>query len=484
MVTSARTLLVARGMNDHRKHRVREFALTSGTLGATSAQTLMVALLPLLLVEHAPSAVWIGAVIASEGLFSLLLPYAVGLLSDRVPGGLARRFGRRNMFLLISAPVMALGLVVAPFLGSYWSLAAVAFVFFAALRVYVTPLWALLVDSVPEGRWGQVEGVRGVLHSVGLGFGLVGGGFLFDIWQPLPFIVAAALLLATTVATYFATPPDSLERVSEAEAEERGNRLESDDGTAAGENEREKRRAGGNDSRDGDEDDSAADTRARDSDSGERSIWRELSHDAPLRWFLIAHALWTAAVDGMRPYIFIFASVVLGVRIAEASALLLVLLVGLAVGSFSMGWLSDRINRPTLLFISALVLGVAMCAGVFIRSVPVAIALLLPVGLGAASLISLPYPLFATLVGDRPIGEFTGVFGWAVGLAQLFPPIIVGAAIDLGAGLFPEEQGYPMMWPVVGVMALLGAASLYRITRLPNAPPEVRDLTLNSRRSR
>ncbi len=469
-------------MNDHSKHRVREFALTSGTLGATSAQTLMVALLPVLLVEYAPSAVWIGAVIASEGLFSLLLPYAVGLLSDRVPGGLARRFGRRNMFLLLAAPVMAVGLVVAPFLGSYWGLAAAAFVFFAALRVYVTPLWALLVDSVPEGRWGRVEGVRGVLHSVGLSFGLVGGGFLFDLWQPLPFILAAALLLVTTAVTYFATPPDSLERVSEREAEELGNRVESDETNKEGGEQREGPNAA-RDSRRGDQNRSAPEARVRGGGGGKRSILRELKHDAPLRWFLIAHALWTAAVDGMRPYIFIFASVVLGVRIAEASALLLVLLAGLAIGSFSIGWLSDRINRPTLLFISALVLGVAMCAGIFIRSVPVAIALLLPVGLGAAALISLPYPMFATLVGDRPIGEFTGVFGWAVGLAQLFPPVIVGAAVDLGAGLFPEERGYPMMWPVVGVMALLGAASLYRITRLPNSPAEVRELTLESQKT-
>ncbi len=474
-------------MNDDRKHRVREFALTSGTLGATSAQTLMVALLPVLLVEYAPSAVWIGAVIASEGLFSLLLPYAVGLLSDRVPGGLARRFGRRNLFLMISSPVMAAGLVVAPFLGSYWALAAVAFLFFAALRVYVTPLWALLVDSVPQSRWGRVEGVRGVLHSVGLSFGLVGGGFLFDIWQPLPFIVAAALLLATTAATFFSTPPDSLERVSESEAEERGNRLKSDDDQERSERaEPEDEEAS---SRRGDDGEGTAGARERDGGlnrdgNARRSIWSELKQDAPLRWFLIAHALWTAAVDGMRPYIFIFASVVLGVRIAEASALLLVLLVGLAIGSLSMGWLSDRINRPTLLFISALVLGVALCAGIFIRSVPVAIALLLPVGLGAAALISLPYPLFATLVGDRPIGEFTGVFGWAVGLAQLFPPILVGAAVDLAIGLFPEQRGYPMMWPVVGVMALLGAASLYRITRLPNVPAEVRELTLRSRSQR
>jgi MFS family permease len=429
------------------RRRAREFSITSGTLGSTSAQTLMVALLPVLLAEHAPSAVWIGLVISSEGLFSLLLPWVIGRLSDRVPGGTASAVGRRNLFLIIAAPLMAIGLVAAPFLGSYWALAAAAFVFFAFLRVYVTPLRALMVDSVPQERWGRVEGARGLLHSIGLGFGLTAGGFLFDVWRPLPFVIAAALLLVTTAVTYFTTPEESDEKVSQEEADDRN----------------------GNDP----PEDTGADR--------DRSIWRELREDAPLRWFLTAHMFWTAAVDGIRPYIFVFATVVLGVQVAETSALLLVLLAGLAIGSFASGWLSDRLSRPMLLLVSATVLGIAMCAGVFIRTVPVAVVLLLPVGLGAASLISLPYPLFATLVGRRPIGQFTGVFEWAVGLAQLFPPILVGAAIDLAVPLFPEEQGYPIMWPVVGVMALVGAASLFRLTRLESAPREMRGLSLSAK---
>lgn len=433
----------------------------------------MVALLPVLLVEHAPSAIWIGVVVSSEGFFSLVLPYFVGKLSDRVPGDVANRFGRRNLFLWIAAPIMALGLVAAPFLASYWALAAAAFVFFAFLRVYVTPLWALMIDSVPRSRWGRVEGVRGVLHSVGLSFGLVGGGLLFGVWEPLPFLVAAGLLLVTTGVTYFATPEESLERVSSEEAAERGNRMNEDEDDAGSPDHSEGPRGG-----------AAAPGAAATDDThrqeDRRSIWRELWKDAPVRWFLVAHAFWTAAVDGVRPYIFIFAAVVLGVQITEASLLLLTLLVGLAIGSLVTGWLSDRVSRALLLLISAIVLGVAMSAGVFIRNVPMAVALLLPVGLGAAALISLPYPLFATLIGNRPIGQYTGVFAWAVGLAQLFPPILVGAAIDAAVPLFPEERGYPIMWPVVGAMALIGAASLYRVTRLRQAPEEVRRLRLSS----
>ena len=40
------------------------------------------------------------------------------------------------------APVMALSLGVAPFLHGYWPLAFSAFVFFAALHGYLTPLCA------------------------------------------------------------------------------------------------------------------------------------------------------------------------------------------------------------------------------------------------------------------------------------------------------------------------------------------------------
>jgi MFS family permease len=407
--------------------KARQYLLTAGSLGASAGQVLVVALLPVMLAQDGASAFMIGFVIAAEGVFALAVPYPIGKVSDAAPDAVARRIGRRNALLLVTAPVMATALVTLPLLDGYWSRAAAAFVFFAALHAYRTPLWALTVESVPERRWGSVEGVRGAFHAGGVGFGLVGGGLLFAIWPPLPFIIAAALVIATTLATFIATPADSAEREPQHERAQEAAKAHHPQGFAL------------------------------------------LRERRDVRWFLIAHSLWTAAVDGIRPFIFLFASVVLGITIAESSLVLLVLLLGLAVGSIAIGRLGDRFGRGRVLGWCALVLGVAMSGGIFIRNVPLAIAVLIPVGITAAAFVALPYAHFSALAGDgdgdangNGVGRQTGLYNGAIGVAQIAAPLLVGGVLELGAPLFPELDGFPLMWPVVGALALASVLALRR----------------------
>src|SRR5690349_18605799 len=146
----------------------------------------MVVLLPLLLSHSGRSALWIGFAVGGEGIFALMVPYWVGMASDRLPLGLSARFGRRGFFLLLSAPLMAAALVITPFLHSFWPLAGIAFIFFAALHGYMTPLWTIMLDVVEDEDRGAVQGARSILRAMGLAYGLVGGGLLFSIWRPLP----------------------------------------------------------------------------------------------------------------------------------------------------------------------------------------------------------------------------------------------------------------------------------------------------------
>jgi len=407
-----------------RLRKIREYGITAGTLGSTAGQTVMVALLPILLAEYAPSAVWIGFAIGGEGVFALLVPYWIGELSDRLPDPLARRWGRRTLFLFLTAPIMAAAMAAAPFVSGYWPLAALAFVYFAAFHGYLTPLWALMVDAVPEARLATVHGVRGALHAAGLGYGLVVGGFLFALWPPLPFLLGALLILVTTSVTMSAA-----------------SRLGVRDDVATGT------------------------TIVR-----TRTVLRELAERPAVRGFLVANAAWTGAVDGIRPYIFLFAVAVLAIDTAETSALLLLLVSGIGIGSVLLGRLGDRFGRVPLLAGGALVTAFAMLLGVLVRELDGAVALLLASGLGAAALIALPYPIFAALVGNQAIGRYTGLYILSLGLARVAAPVLVGMAIDLARPLFPEYGGYPAMWPVAGIMALIGAIELWRALGRTRAP--------------
>jgi MFS family permease len=392
---------------------IREYGLTAGTLGSTAGQTLMVVLLPVLLFRYTNSAVMIGLVIAGEGIMAIMVPYWIGAWSDHLPLSIARRYGRRTFFLLLAAPVMAAAMALAPFVDGFWNIGALALVFFMALHSYLAPLWALMIDEVPARRRGRVQGVRGALHSAGLAYGLVAAGLLYVIWEPLPFLTAAVLILATTGVTFVlapraamhAYPPDRTELFR---------------------------------------------------------VWRRLSGRPAVGWMLLANSLWSAGVDGIRPYIFLFATVVLGISVAQTSLLLLVIVGGLGLGALVVGRIGDRIGHARMLGAGALITGVAMLLGFFVRDVPSAVALLLFSGLGAAALIALAYPLFASLAGDRGIGQDTGLFIMMSGVGRIASPILIGAAIDVGRVAVPDLMGYPLMWPIAGTFTLLGVLALAR----------------------
>ncbi|MFO7894281.1 MAG: MFS transporter [Longimicrobiales bacterium] len=398
---------------DRVRRAFQEYGLTAGTLGSTAGQTVMVALLPILLSRYTNSATLIGFAIGGEGIVAILVPYWIGAASDHLPASMARRFGRRTFFLALMAPFMAAAVAVAPFLTGFWPIAGAAFVFFLTLHGFLAPLWALMVDEVPHHRRGRVQGVRGALHSAGLAFGLVAGGLLFSIWEPLPFVTASALILVTTAITYMAAP-----------------RTETPGHTG-----------------------DAADI---------LKVWRRLKGRPAVSWMLLGNALWSSGVDGIRPYIFLFATIVVGINVAETSLLLLVLVAGLGIGAVVLGRLGDRFGHARLLGLGSGVTGIAMLMGFYVRTVPSAIALLLFAGLGAATLISLAYPLFASLIPERGVGRDTGLYIVTMGFGRIVAPVVIGAAIDLGRTSLPELRGYPYMWPIAGALMLLGLVALIR----------------------
>lgn len=396
--------------------------LTAGELGASAAQTTIVAVLPLLLRRYAASNFWIGFAVGGEGIFALLLPFWIGVLSDRMPSRLARRFGRRMLPLLIAAPAMTIGIAAAPFARNYWLMAGAAFLFFAALHSYLTPLWALMLDSVPDERRARVQGTRGILRALGLAYGLVGAGLFFSVSPALPFLVAAALVLVSTGATWLA---DS--------------------------------KAGGDRSP------------RRSAHGGVRATWRALRRKAGAPWLLLANALWNAGIDGVRPYVFLYASVVMGLSLVQTSLGLGLLIVGIAIGSLIVGRVGDSVPRGRLLQIGTgilvLAFGTALFVGTYLRRVLWAAGAVALGGLGAATVVTVGYPYFAELVGEERQGQYTGIWVFSVGFGRIVSPMLVGIAIDQGARVMPRLKGYPLMWAAAVAFALAGWFALWRAIR-------------------
>src|SRR5690606_19653085 len=127
----------------------------------------------------------------------------------------------------------------------------------------------------------------------------------------------------------------------------------------------------------------------------ERVFWRELARRPDVGWYLVANALWSGAVDGLRPYIFLYGAFVLGTTVAETSVLALVLLAGAAAAALVFGKIGDRLGRVRVLESTSVATAIVMALGTVVRTVPRATLVLVPAGIGAAAFITLPYPVFA-----------------------------------------------------------------------------------------
>ena len=78
--------------------------------------------------------------------------------------------------------------------------------------------------------------------------------------------------------------------------------------------------------------------------------------------------------------------------------------------------------------------------------------------LAGAVLMTLPYGLLMQLTPAGSEGAVSGIFNLSRAVGVVLGPIVVGAAIDLGGGLFAATNGYGAMWVAIGVPIVLSLA--------------------------
>ena len=173
-----------------RSYARQTLVLGAGALGLAWALTTTAAYLPPILEGYTSSTTLVGLVLATEGLFALTLPLVIGPWSDTFHTPL----GRRRPFMLVALGPMAFALALLAFMPNLWTTALLLFALFFAYYVYEPPYRGLYPDLLPGVVFGRAQGVQHVFRGIAIGGALIGGGFLFHLWHPAPFLVAAAVV--------------------------------------------------------------------------------------------------------------------------------------------------------------------------------------------------------------------------------------------------------------------------------------------------
>lgn len=386
------------------------------TLGLALSITVVSTYLPVVAKTFTGSTTVIGVLVGAEGLLALFVPLLFGTWSDQ----LRTRIGGRLPFVIAGVPFAAVALCVMGFIRALPTMAIVVTAFFFAYFVAYEPYRALYPDLMDDEVAGRAQSSQAIARGMGTGLALLCGGLLMSVAKPLPFAVAAVVLLCTSgVFVYLC-----LRR-----------------GT-------------------GDQDYSKSRTPRQ---AAAQVI--ELLRDHPaLRWFLCANALWELSLGALKTFIVLFLTAGLGWTLSKASLAIgatAVIILGAAV---SAGKLADKFGRARVMTIALWVYGVCLIVPGLTQSVPAVIAVPF-VAIGGGIIMALPYAILMPLMPESAHGALTGYYSLSRGIGTMLGPIIAGGVVQLAQGPMSGTHGYAAMFFVCAAGILLSIPATHRLAR-------------------
>jgi MFS family permease len=352
--------------------------LGAGALGLAWSLTTTAAYLPPILGRYTDSTTLVGLVLAAEGAFALAL---------------------------------------LAFMPNLWTTALMLSALFFAYYVYEPPYRGLYPDVLPESMFGRAQGVQHVLRGVAIGGALIGGGYLFHLWSPAPFLVAAAVVAsACAVPILLVTEDGGHGRVFE----------------------------------------------------GVRTYvahsWQVLRDDRDVATFLVANTAWEGTFAGARTFVVLYVTVGLGEPLATSTYILAAVAGGYIVAALVAGRIGDRIGLARVIIVASAVYGTGLVAGGLGREWHAwYVAPIFLVAIAGGTVMTLAWGLLFKLMPPDERGAISGLATTTKGVGLVIGPLVAGGVIDLLSSRLGATQGYQALWPVLGVPILLAIPLVARL---------------------
>jgi MFS family permease len=394
-----------------------------GAFGLAFSITTTAAYLPPILGRFTDSRTLIALVLGAEGVFALALPLVIGPWSDTFQTPL----GRRRPFMVVALGPIAFCLALIAFMPSFWTTAMLVFAFFFAYYVYEPPYRGLYPDLLPESVYGRAQGVQHIMRGVALGGALVGGGFLYHVWRPFPFLVASFVTtLACGAAVLLVHEEGGYGHVFKG---------------------------------------------VRSYVKTSWSVWQE---SADVRCFLLANAAWEGTFAAARTFVVLYIVKGLDQSLAVSSAVLAAVAGGYVVAALGAGALGDRFGLARVIFVASLVYGLGyVAAGLAQKWHDWYYAPVFFVAVAGGTVMTLAWGLLFKLMPAEHRGAISGLATTTKGIGLIIGPLAAGALIDIFSSHLKATDGYQVLWPVCGAPILLALPLVWRLIRVePRGTPE------------
>ena len=389
----------------------KTFVLGFGFFGISIVWPLFNSLVPPFLEDLGLTTIVIGFILTWDNIINMFFQPWVGSRSDRT----RTRFGRRKPWLMLGAPIAALFFILVPFVRENFVLIALAILGTnIGMALFRSPTIAYLGDLFkPEAR-SKANGVINLMGGLGGAAALFGGGALYKIGVPLPFIVGAGVMLIAIGVVLIAVKEPPLEETSAADHEKQPGVLDSF-----------------------------------------RAVWRNA--DKSGLFLLGAIFSWFVGWNAMEAFFTLYARNVLGISEGTGTQMLTAFAAMLILFAIPSGLIATRIGRKRTISIGLGGMILGLIVGFFIRSSAPLLIVLASMGAFWALVNINSLPMVYDLGDERQIGAYTGLYYFASSAAAIFGPIAAGGLIDLAG------RNYSVLWIFSAVFLGISASLMMRI---------------------
>lgn len=357
------------------------FTVGFGFLGISVIWPLFNSFIPPFLEDLGLSATVIGFIMVWDNIINMFVQPWVGERSDRTRS----RFGRRKPWLMAGAPLAAVFFILVPFVRENFVLIALAILGTnVGMALFRSPTIAYLGDLFPSEQRSKANGVINLMGGVGGALALFGGGALYKMGVPLPFIVGALLLLITVaVVLLFVREPNQTELPTEST----GGVLQN-----------------------------------------LRQVWADADRSGVA--ILSAIFLWFVGWNAMETFFTLYARNVLGVNEGTGAQMLTAFAAALILFAIPSGYIATRFGRKRTILVGLAGMLAGLIVGFTVRDSTTLLILLAVMGAFWALVNINSLPIVLDVGGQKRIGAFTGLYYLASSAAAITGPVLGGLVID------------------------------------------------------
>ncbi len=371
------------------------------------------------LVGSAQKGTYLGILVFVGLLVAVVVQPVMGGVSDRSMA----RWGRRRPYMLVGSLVSALFLLLMAAVGNYALLLAVIVLLQISGNSALGPYQGIVPDIVPASQRGRASGFLGLAKQLGTLFGAVAAGAFLDRGSPGGYLFVATLVLVmVAVISALTIHEDPLEEKPEFSGiiHELRTRI------------------------------------------------AELRQRPGFAWVLFSRLFFFMGLLAGNQLLLFFIRERLG--IADNAGLYVtialgVLIVVAAVISLPAGWIADRMDRRTLVFISCSVGVVGSLSLTLATNYPMVLVGFSILGVAVGIFVTADWALAIDLIPDpKAAGLYMGLTNLSTAGGDALASLTAGVVLDIFNGIQPL-LGYPAVFIMMALFFALGAGTILKVPK-------------------